>query len=355
LLSSLALFLICLLGAGRAWISLRKWILPKFCLLLTLGFPIYFSLAAESQPSFPFRQNFYDVKFYGDRAWIVGYYGTILHSPDRLVSWQVQEGGTHKALFRVDFVDGMTGWISGAQGEILHTKNGGKTWVTQKSGTTEPLLGMEFVDSRSGWIVGARGTILSTQDGGQTWLDRSLKTDVILNDVQFITPDDGWIVGELGVIYRTQDGGKNWKKQKSPVEVDMLSGVSSNLFRVLILDAQTRFAFGLDGGILNGSNGEWKVVHNMNNPTNAATRHHLFDAAVMNGRIWAVGERGAVWASDKPSLEWRRINIGAPPLSLNGIAFNPDGTGLIVGDRGLLFRTVDQGRSWRAMSLAEKK
>ncbi len=301
-----------------------------------------------------FRENFYDVGIRGDRCWIVGYYGTILHSRDRGLTWKVQASGTDEALYRVSFVDSERGWISGSYGTVLHTRDGGKTWKLQRTPTSEHLFGLNFLNERLGWVVGSRGTVLYTEDGGLTWVDRSLGEDVILNDVAFADPAEGWAVGEFGRIYHTKDGGQSWVKQKSPIEVSFIGGENRNLFRLLSLRSETgggkllkSWAFGLDGVILRSREGEhWEVVHKNGSSNSVGPVHHLFDAAIFRGKKWAVGERGTVVISGVGDEEWTPVDLKTPPLSLNGIAFGRDGLGLIVGNRGVILRTEDGGKKW---------
>src|SRR5574341_1471573 len=97
-----------------------------------------FSLAANSPDREPaFQESFYGVKILGNRSWVVGYYGTILYSEDRGVTWRVQPSGTKRALFNADFVTEENGWISGSYGTLLQTRDGGRTWRAQRSNTTE--------------------------------------------------------------------------------------------------------------------------------------------------------------------------------------------------------------------------
>jgi photosystem II stability/assembly factor-like uncharacterized protein len=206
--------------------------------------------AASEEREPAFRDNFYDVQIRGSHAWIVGYYGTIVHSGDRGLTWELQASGTKEALFRLALVDEKRGWVSGSFGTILHTRDAGKSWKIQKTPTEEHLFGLHFTSEHLGWAVGSRGTILVTGDGGVTWTDRSIGDDVILNDIWFKDNRQGWSVGEFGRIYHTTDGGRSWLKQKSPIEVSFVSGENRNLFRLLCPDTQGGWAFGLDGVIL---------------------------------------------------------------------------------------------------------
>ena len=308
------------------------------------------------------RENFYDVEIRGDRCWIVGYYGTVLHSRDRGLIWKVQASGTDEALYRVGFVDPRRGWISGSYGTILHTRDGGETWKLQQTPTTEHLFGLNFLNERIGWVVGSRGTVLYTENGGLTWVDRSLGEDVILNDVAFADPTEGWAVGEFGRIYHTKDGGRSWVKQKSPIEVSFIGGENRNLFRLLFIRSEAgekklpnSWAFGLDGVILRRREGErWEVVHRNGGSNPVGPVHHLFDATVFRGKKWAVGERGTVVFAGVGDEKWTPVDLKTPPLSLNGIAFGPDGLGLIVGNRGGILKTEDGGGKWDRVKIVSQ-
>lgn len=322
---------------------------------LILGLaPLFFpAFPAEYQNREPaFQENFYSVKIRDHRSWIAGYYGTILYSSDRGASWEIQPIGTKEALFQIDFVSSEKGWISGSYGTILHTKDGGKSWVPQASGTKEHLFSIDFVSESEGWAVGSRGTILYSNNGGLSWLDRSIREDTILNSVSFVTPERGWVVGEFGVIYQTKNRGKIWVKQKSPVEVTFVSGESRNLFGLLFPNSKVGWAFGLDGVILKTQNGEqWEIAHKNDTSRASATRNHLFAAAHFDGKLWAVGERGIVIVSQTGKGNWKKAEMKSPPLSLNSIDFGPDGFGLIVGNRGLILRTLDGGKRWQRITI----
>ena len=335
-----------------------------FLLGLVLGLAFFPAAGMAQSPGRDpaFRENFYDVGIRGDRCWIVGYYGTVLHSRDRGLNWKIQASGTNEALYRVSFVDPRRGWISGSYGTILHTRDGGETWKLQRTPTTEHLFGLNFFNERIGWVVGSRGTVLYTEDGGLTWVDRSLGEDVILNDVAFADPMEGWAVGEFGRIYHTKDGGRSWVKQKSPIEVSFIGGENRNLFRLLFIRSEAgekklpnSWAFGLDGVILRTREGErWEVVHRNGGSNPVGPVHHLFDAIVFGGKKWAVGERGTVVISGVGDEEWRPVDLKTPPLSLNGIAFGPDGLGLIVGNRGVILRTEDGGKKWDRVKIVSQ-
>ncbi|HEU4341400.1 MAG TPA: YCF48-related protein [Candidatus Binatia bacterium] len=322
-------------------------------LILGLALLAFHSHAAGLAKEPAFQENFYGVQILDNRAWIVGYYGTILHSKDKGLSWEIQSSPAASALFRVRFVDGEKGWISGSYGTLLHTVDGGRKWLARPAGTTEHLFGLTWTDEKRGWAVGSRGTIIHTSDGGRSWIDSSLLEDLSLTSVSFINSTTGWIVGEFGVIFHSQNGGKRWVKQKSPVEVSFASGESRSLFALLVKQADRGWAFGLDGVILKLRAGSrWEIARQKGDMKSAPGANHLLSAAAFNGRIWTVGERGTLLHSELAGNDWQPVKEPAPPLSLNDIAFGKDGFGLIVGNRGVILRTENGGATWQRLKIA---
>src|SRR5262245_4254388 len=326
-----------------------------FCLagmILGLASPAAAAQAATFEKEPALQENFYGVHILDNRAWVVGYYGTILHSNDRGLTWRLQRSPTRSSLFRVRIINRERGWISGSYGTLLYTADGGNNWNAQRTGTTEHLFGLASINERTVWAVGSRGTILHTQDGGRSWINSSMSEDLTFSDVAFVNPNRGWIVGEFGAIFQTQDRGKTWNKQKSPVEVSFVSGESRNLFALLFPDPEKGWAFGLDGIVLKTRGGSsWEIVREKKVSGSSAGANHLFSAAAISGRLWAVGERGTVLHSDADGGSWRQAAAETPRVSVNGIAFGKDGWGLIVGNRGVILRTEDGGTTWKRLKI----
>lgn len=298
-------------------------------------------------------ENFYGAAIFDNSAWIVGYYGTILHSSDRGQTWRLQPSPTRSALFNVRFVSPLKGWIGGSYGAVLRTTDGGRSWNRQSVESAEHLFAAYWLDENHGWMAGSRGQTLRTEDGGRSWGNLVLPGDFTFNGLAFVDDSRGWLAGEFGVIFHTRDGGKTWLKQKSPVEISFSSGASQNLFALLFTAPTKGYAFGLDGLVLKTVDGaRWEIARQHENTDRAKATHHLFSAAISNGRIFAVGERGTLLRSESDSDDWRPAKLKIPRLALNGIAFGKDGFGLAVGNRGLVLRTDDGGKSWQRLKIA---
>jgi photosystem II stability/assembly factor-like uncharacterized protein len=329
--------------------------LLAWCMGLIIGLApaFFYSYAATMLKNPAINENFYGVEVVGDHVWIVGYYGTILRSIDRGLTWDLQSSPTRSALFAVRFVNPTTGWINGSYGTILHTSDGGKNWRAQPSGTMEHLFGSFWLDGNLGWVVGSRGTTLRTNDSGRSWRNLNVPGDFTFSAVSFVNETHGWLVGEFGVIFQTRNGGTSWLKQKSPVEVPFASGESRNLFALLFRGPKTGYSFGLDGLILNTRDGtRWQIERQVTTGKKRAAANHLFAATEFNGRIWTIGERGTLLQSDSQGDHWHQTRSEIPPVSLNGIAFGRDGLGLVVGNRGLVMRSEDGGTTWKRLTIS---
>ena len=307
--------------------------------------PVFFYAHGAGFKDPALSENLYGVGIDGGRVWIVGYYGTILHSPDRGQSWQIQSSPTRKALYTVRFTAPTTGWITGSSGTLLHTRDGGKSWSSRALDTSEHIFASHWLDQSRGWLAGSRGVTFRTVDGGRSWTKLVVPGDYSFSAITFTDPLRGWLAGEFGAIFRSEDGGVSWSKQKSPVEVSFDSGASQNLFTLLFTGSTRGYAFGLDGIVLQtqGDSG-WKIARQRENNQGEAASH-LFAAAAFQGRILAVGERGTLVQQDREN-GWRTVRLDIPRLSLNAIAFGADGFGIIAGNRGLALRTLDGGKTW---------
>ena len=132
--------------------------------------------------------------------------------------WIVQESGTDVHLTGVSFVDSSTGWIVGQYGTLLHTDDGGENWSPQESGTEFGLGDVEFVNQDSGWAVGQWNLILFTSDGGITWTPQTDSGSGGFAAVDFVDSHCGWAVGAQDIedissepwVVRTTNSGTTW-------------------------------------------------------------------------------------------------------------------------------------------------
>ena len=138
--------------------------------------------------------------------------------------------------------------------------------------------------------VGWRGHILYSDDEGKSWLQASVPVSSDLTAVCFPSDRKGWAVGHDGVVLHSSDGGATWKKQ-------------------------------LDG---------YAAVKTM---ADYYAKHPLKDSDAnqsLANNVKVFVQEGA----DKPFL---------------GVWFDDESNGFIVGTFGLIFHTMDGGKSWEPL------
>lgn len=123
-------------------------------------------------------------------------------------------------LYRVQFVDSLTGWAAGDSGVIIKTTDGGLNWIRQESGISSAIYDLFFLDENRGWGVTWRSTappfgtnIIFTNSGGEEWFELEYpEENVFLHTIRFTDSVNGYIGGEGGVLKRTTDGGFTWRE-----------------------------------------------------------------------------------------------------------------------------------------------
>ncbi len=213
----------------------------------------------QHPPSQAQKISFLSVSFVdANTGFIVGGYGTILHTTNGGTDWISQLSGTMNWLRGVSAADSDTAVAVGDSGIILHTTNGGTTWMNQSSGTAHTLRAVCFIDASTGAVVGDSGTILRTTNGGATWMNQSSGTLSNLNSVSFINASTGTVVGNSGTMMHTTNGGTTWTNQSISADYQLL-GVS-------LTDADTGIVVGnYQGCVIIPCNENGPVIIGMTN------------------------------------------------------------------------------------------
>ncbi len=132
-------------------------------------------------------------------------------------------------------------------------------------------------------------------------------------DLQFIG-NNGWAVGALGTVLRSEDGGKSWNR------VDLDSDY--DFYRVDFVDD-------LHGWI---AGGRIRIAE-----TNESMRH---DKRGGYGAIYFTEDGGKTWT----------CQYGERGRLLFGLDFVDIDTGYACGERGILLKTEDRGKTWKELS-----
>jgi len=331
-------------------------------LALGLGFP---AAAGELNPArteswlLP-DPDLHAVALRGQRAWAVGYWGTILRSTDGGQSWSYTESPTDAPLYDVSFADDDHGWAVGATGTLLRSTDGGQTWTPTSVTVTDPfdgsareldatLFGVAAVSPREAWAVGDFGAVIHTVDG-ENWTAQVITPeeladenipDRIFNSVHFSDSERGWITGEFGTTLRTTDGGQTWIGERE------ISGAIDDIYLFDIAPNGNGWTVaGGVGGVAIATSDAGTAWQAMDVPTTAG----LFGAAVRGERGVLVGDRGVLLVSADAGASWRTPERPRSFAWLGGAVFGDNGLVLAVGEGGIILRSTDGGETWqRAM------
>lgn len=240
-----------------------------------------------------------------------------------------------KALL-LDLVRTGAGLFAVGERGIVLRGDGAGGWTQLQVPTRSALTSIASADGEL-WVAGHAGVILRSSDNGDTWSRQRVdlwRPDSIeptqgapILDLLFVDTGTGFAVGAFSTLLRTTDGGRTW-------DALSLGGKAPAADRA----ARGRGAAGGfdDSGVLSD---EQLVLEDEVDPhLNAIAR----DPA---GTLYVAGERGAMFRSRDNGDTWRRLDFPYEG-SMFGILAWDAGHVLAFGLRGNVFESTDGGDSW---------
>lgn len=195
-------------------------------------------------------------------------------------------------------------------------------------------------------LVGESGHILIRDAEGEI-SQAKVPVDLLLTALHFVDSQQGWAVGHDGVILHSADAGKTWTKQldgsqispllleRAQAEVARLEEASSAAVHDEDMTAALDNAyFALDDAKASGASGPSRP---------------LLDVWFRNvNEGWAVGAYGMIVHTKDGGRNWDYVSALVNPdrLHLNTVLGLPDGTLLVAGESGNLYRSEDGGAHW---------
>jgi len=226
------------------------------------------------------------------------------------------------------FIDSLTGWVVG-QVNSYRTTNGGNNWTSVGG---QHLWCVYFISSFIGWGCGPSssgpGRMFKTINGGVTW---SQENDAVSgNAIHFEDMYTGWAASTN--VIKTTNGGANWYEQPT--------GLSSNMWSIFFVSAQTGWLVGDGGSIIKTTDGG-----NLWIPQNSGISNTLNSVFFRNSSLgWVCGNAGQILKTTDGGNNW--INQpSSVTVDLNSISFQSDLIGYVVGDSGKVLKTTNGGIS----------
>lgn len=194
--------------------------------------------------------------------------------------------------------------------------------------------------------VGDRGHILYSDDQGKTWTQARVPVAVMLTSVYFPSARQGWAVGHNGVILFSSDAGANWRLQRADRGSNS-EKAGAPLLSVWFADNQNGYAVGAYGYFLATHDGGTTWSDNASALSNA-DGWHLNAIRGMSGSstVFIVGEHGVLFRSLDKGVTWNSLTSPFDGSFFGVAPIAPDLV-LIFGLQGRLFASSDQGGQWR--------
>jgi photosystem II stability/assembly factor-like uncharacterized protein len=241
---------------------------------------------------------------------------------------QIHIPAAGKAIYDVTIAPDGTLYAIGFDGKLLRSFDSGSSWLFTQT-DYYAYTGIQFLSANTGIVVGG----ISFRDGRIMYIDSlgSIRNTKLfswqLNRVYMTSATTGYICG-FGVVMQTVDGGAEWTLQK----------VSGDNFRAMHILGSKMWLCGDNGSIFYSSDAgnNWARLRNGNDVT--LPRYRLTSIFFRDAMVgWATGENGLLIKTDdggKHWMEYRPFTQNA----LRAIYLNADGTLLVAGDGGELYR-----------------
>lgn len=244
--------------------------------------------------------------------------------------------------------------------------------VQSKQSMSLVQLGVSRAGSRL-VSVGERGTILISDDHGKSWRQAVVPVSVTLTRVMFSDALNGWVVGHAGVVLRTLDGGESWQKMfdgvmAADLELAQAGAESGNPRR--LAEAERLVAEGADKPFLDvhfadahrgtvvgayglafstGDGGKTWV--SLMGKLGVAGGRHLYAMCFSGDGFHLAGEQGTLIEASSRDAFPGSFDIPAKGTFFGLLASQQPKALLAYGLKGTLYRSVDQGRSWKKINM----
>ncbi|MEB0042807.1 MULTISPECIES: YCF48-related protein [unclassified Pseudomonas] len=206
------------------------------------------------------------------------------------------------------------------------------------------LLGITHAGARL-VAVGDRGHILYSDDQGKTWTQAAVPSRQLLTAVYFVDDKHGWAVGHDAQILASTDGGVTWTKQFEDLKRE------APLLDLWFKDANTGFAIGAYGALLTTTDGGAQWADVSDRIDNEEQYHYNGIAYVKDAGLFIVGEQGSMFRSADDGQTWKHVQSPYQGSLFGVVATAKPSTLLAYGLRGNLLRSTDFGDTWTPISL----
>ncbi len=240
--------------------------------------------------------------------------------------------------------------VMASAGSLPAAAEGGKSGVDRPATVSAKASHSLLIDAcRAGKrivAVGDRGHILWSDDEGKNWTQAKVPVSVMLTAVYFPNEREGWAVGHDGVILFSSDSGASWQLQRSDKTADS-DKAGAPLLGVWFADNQNGYAVGAYGYFLATHDGGTTWSDNAAAISNSDGWHlNAIRGLPGTDTVFIVGEHGIMFRSVDKGTNWHAL---AAPFDGSFFGVSPLAPDLVLvyGLQGRLFSSANQGNSWQ--------
>ncbi|MAT38335.1 MAG: hypothetical protein CL946_01890 [Ectothiorhodospiraceae bacterium] len=237
----------------------------------------------------------------------------------------------------VQFLSEQTALAVGEGGCILRSTDAGISWVRIDTRTDYGFTALSFVDELNGITVSWSGETLYTTDGGVTWAAKSTNSQGLL-DVSLLTSNIG-VASSYHRIFTTTDAGTTWNEKKPAItEIESVSMVNDSTIFAVGRKSLSPSRYWI---IRSTDVGEtWtQVVETTSNLVAVEFSQFVPELGIV------VGNTGKIYRTLDGGNTWTEQSSGSTE-ALTAIDYIDDTTIVVCGSSGAVLTTSDAGDSW---------
>ncbi|MBE2279661.1 MAG: T9SS type A sorting domain-containing protein [Ignavibacteriaceae bacterium] len=297
-----------------------------------------------------------------NNGYLCGLGNLLMKTTDGGASWNYMQSPAASTIawWYIDFPSATTGYAVGSSGIVIKTTDAGATWNFATSPGNALIYKIFMLDNNTGYIgLGSStvGRLLKTTDGGTSWQNITANVPFtaspIVRGIYFIDADTGYISTSNSEIFKTTNAGTNW------VSAGIFA--SGTIYEVKFRSASTGFAAAGSGVVLKTTDfgASWVQTPSVGtqNVFGLSVAPNLNETALIDEPIFVGGSSGDMAISTDNGTSWTLLNKNVTLTAFRRIQFISPTVGFAVGGtateapgNGLIFKTVDAGLTWTALT-----
>jgi photosystem II stability/assembly factor-like uncharacterized protein len=189
-------------------------------------------------------------------------------------------------------------------------------------------------------VVGERGHVLLSGDEGTSWTQAQVPARIMLCAVKTAGDRHAWAVGHDATILHSSDRGRTWSLQHQAPDEE------APFLDVWFADEGHGLAVGAYGLVLETTDGgeRWEPIR-----VSDEDPHFYCLAEGPGGDLYLAGEFGVLFRSIDRGRTWYPL-VSPYRGSLFGVLVLSDDTVVVYGLRGNVYRSEDHGETWQPVS-----